>query len=253
MGKASSSKKVQRAAKAAGRPGAKKNYGWPLTIGAVVLLGVLLIVITVSTNDDSEPGAPAVGDHWHAAYGVYDCNNFLSPLEDAGSDRAGIHTHGDGLMHIHPFVSRVAGSGANISVFAEQTGLKVTDSSFTDGSVTRKNGQKCGSKSARVELVTWSSPEDSSPTIRTKNIAKYAPKDGSVWVLAFVPEGTDVPKPESVANLVDPTAAEEGRATQTDKGGSTPSTSAPAAGDTSSTTATSAPADSSSSTSSSTP
>jgi hypothetical protein len=256
MGKASSSKKVQRAAKAAGRPGAKKNYGWPLTIGAVVLLGVLLIVLTVSTNDDSEPGSPTVGEHWHAAYGIYDCDTYLPPQSDEGEDREGIHTHEDGLMHIHPFLTRVSGKGANLEAFGRQIGMEITDDSFSvDGGLDRENGDDCDGEPGEVQLVTWDSPTDEEPTIRRKNLAKYAPPDGSVWVLAFVPEGTEVPKPESVANLQDPTAAEEGRAPVTEQQGAT-TTTPPPAGDTSSTTApagdtssTSAPAESSTSTS----
>ena len=254
MGKASSSKKVQRAAKAAGRPGAKKNYGWPLTIGAVVLLGVLLIVLTVSTNDDSEPGSPTVGEHWHAAYGVYDCDSYLAPFADVGEDREGIHTHEDGLMHIHPFLTRVSGKGANLEAFGRQLQLEIGDGSFSIGEIERSTGDDCDGERGEVKLLIWDSPADEKPTVRTKDLAAYAPQDGSIWTLAFVPKGTDVPKPPSAVNLQDPTAAEEGRAPITEQQGAT-TTTAPA-GDTSSTTApagdtstTSAPAESSTSTS----
>lgn len=225
MGKASSSKKVQRAAKAAGLPGAKKNYGWPLMIGAVVLLGVLLIVLTVSTNDDSEPGSPTVGEHWHAAYGIYDCDTYLPPQSDEGDDREGIHTHADGLMHIHPFLTRVSGKGANVGAFARQIGAEIFDDSFSiDGGLDRANGEECDGEPGEVQLLTWDGPDDEEPTIRRKGLATYAPPDGSVWVLAFVPEGTEVPKPPSVVNLQDPTAAEEGRAPITEQQGATSTT-----------------------------
>jgi hypothetical protein len=262
MGKASSSKKVQRAAKAAGRPGAKKSYGWPLTIGAVVLLGVLLIVVTVSTNDDTEPGSPKVGEHWHAAYGIYDCDTYLPPQSDEGEDREGIHTHEDGLMHIHPFLTRVTGDGANLEAFGRQIGMEVGDTSFSiDGGLERSNGDDCDGDPGQVQLVTWDSQTDETPSVRRRNLSAYAPPDGSIWVLAFVPEGTEVPKPPSAVNLADPLAAEEGRApVSQQQGGSTTTavprdnesttTSAPA-GDTSSTT--SAPAEDSRNTSTSAP
>lgn len=208
MGKASTSKKVARAAKAAGRPGAKKNYAWPLTMGAVVLVGVLLIVLTVSTNDDTAPGAPRIGDHWHAAYGIYNCNTFAPQLDPAANDTTGLNTHGDGLVHIEPLSTRSSGKGANLARFGQQVGLKLADTSFKTPTLKRKNGDSCGSKKGRVELVTWSSPSDTSPTVRRQNIGDYAPKDGSVWVLAFVAKGTKVPKPSSIANLTDPTGGE---------------------------------------------
>ena len=240
MGKASTSKKVQRAAKAAGRPGAKKNYGWPLTIGAVVLLGVLLIVLTVSTNDDSDPGSPGIGEHWHAAYGIYDCDTYLPPQSDEGEDREGIHTHEDGLMHIHPFLTRVTGKGANLEAFGRQIALEISDDSFSvDGGLERSNGDECDGEPGEVQLVIWDSPSDEEPTVRRKNLSTYAPPDGSIWVLAFVPEGTEVPKPPSAVNLQDPTAAEEGRAPITEQQQGSTTTAVP--GDDQSTT-TSAPA-----------
>lgn len=205
MGKASSSKKVQRAAKASGRPGAKKNYGWPLTIGAIVLLGVMLIVVTVSTNDDTEAGPPRVGDHWHAAFGVYDCDSFLPPLPDSMASGGDLHTHADGLMHIEPAGTRFTGAGANLGAFAAPANLTLTDRSFAAGGVQRTNGDMCGSERGRVQLVTWDSPSDETPTVIRKNIADYAPQDGSVWALAFVADGADVPLPNSVSALANPT------------------------------------------------
>src|SRR5688572_29289108 len=102
MGKASSSKKVARAARAAGRPGARKNYTWPAIIGAIVVLGMLLIVLTVSEDDERGPDVPPRPnqDHWHAAYGVFICGSWVPPFQDQAGDREGIHTHRDGLMHI---------------------------------------------------------------------------------------------------------------------------------------------------------
>jgi hypothetical protein len=230
MGKASSSKKVARAAKAAGRPGAKKSYAWPMTMGAVVIAGVVLIVLTVSGGDNAVAGAPRIDeDHWHAAYGIYNCKAYTAPLKDiSDQDPLGIHTHGEGLMHMHPFSPRSEGKGANLFHFGEQTGMKVTDTSLKTPKVSVKNGDKCGGKPGHVELVTWSNPADKTPKVIRKNIADYAPKDQSVWALAFVADGQTVPMPPSVTGLADPTAAEEGRAPTTPSTVQiTPSTTAP--------------------------
>jgi hypothetical protein len=241
MGKASSSKKVARAARAAGRPGAKKNYAWPAAIGAVIVLGVVLIVASFGGTSNA---APVVGDHWHAAYGIYDCGKFLPAQQDIQEDSSGIHTHGEGLMHIHPFSSKYTGGGANLFHFGQQTGFKLTDSSFKSGTVSRTTGDKCGTKKGQVELVTWKTPGDTSPKVIRKDIADYAPKDGSVWVLAFVAKGTKVPLPPAAANLADPLAAEEGRQPATggtattvagDTGTTVPGTSTTVAGGTATT------------------
>jgi hypothetical protein len=211
MGKASSSKKVARAAKAAGRPGAKKSYAWPAAIGGVVILGVLLVILSFGGTSDAV--APRVGDHWHAAYGVYKCDAFVSPFPQEAQDQFGIHTHGEGLMHIHPFTSRVTGTRANLDAFFKDVGAKVSDTSITSESLGLdvKNGDKCGSKAGHVELWEWTSPTDEKPKVVTKDIKKYNPQNQSIWVLAFVPAGTKPTLPQSALNLQDPLAAEEGR------------------------------------------
>ena len=83
-------------------------------------------------------------DHWHAAFGIDICGEYQENPGDAGPDTRGIHTHQDGLIHIHPFVGAAAGERATFSVFAEQTGIEVTDDSFTlpDGT-TYTNGDDC--------------------------------------------------------------------------------------------------------------
>jgi hypothetical protein len=210
MGKASTNKKVARAARAAGRPGAKKSYAWPLTIGAVVVLGVLLIVL--SFGGGGEARDPRIGDHWHAAYGVYDCNDFLPPLDDIGPDESGVHAHGEGLIHIHPFSTRYTGEGANLSAFGDQTGMELDDSSLKVGVVERENGDSCGDEGpGMMQLVVWDNVADEEGRLITEGIADYAPQDGEVLTIAFAPEGAEIPKPPSIINLSDPTAAEEGR------------------------------------------
>jgi hypothetical protein len=197
MGKASSSKKVARAARAAGKPGGGRNLGWPALIGGVVILGALLIFISRGKTDDAV--APKLGDHWHAAYGIYDCDHMLAPLTDQLQDKTGLHTHGDGLMHIHPFGTRYTGKGANIGNWGITTGLKVTDTSIEAPGMKRKNGDKCGSDKGTLKLMVWDGPTDDKGTLITKDLADYAPQEFSMWTLAFVPEGTDIPKPDDAA------------------------------------------------------
>lgn len=210
MGKASSSKKVARAAKAAGRPGAKKNYAWPTAIGAVVVLGVVLIVASFGGGaSGNEP--PKIGDHWHAAYGVYNCDAYLAPFADEAGDRTGIHTHQDGLMHMHPFASRVTGDGANLAAFGEDVGMDIDDDSLDGPGIDVENGDECGGEPATVRLLVWDSPNDAEPEVITEDIADHDPDDGSIWALVFAPDDAEIPLPNSAINLADPTAAEQGR------------------------------------------
>ena len=49
-------------------------------------------------------------DHWHDAYGSTSATTSCPPSPTrASDDELGIHTHGDGMIHIHPFVNASAG------------------------------------------------------------------------------------------------------------------------------------------------
>src|SRR4051794_10910205 len=131
MGKASSAKKVARAARAGGsHTGQRRQLGFPVAVGLVIILGLLMVTFARQSNqaaaDSTNP--PKRGDHWHASYGIYICDRFITDVADNGEDKLGVHTHQDGLIHIHPFSTAAAGKQANLGKFFDQTGMKVTDS-----------------------------------------------------------------------------------------------------------------------------
>ncbi|MGZ4695553.1 MAG: hypothetical protein ACXWA3_18175, partial [Acidimicrobiales bacterium] len=145
MGKASSAKKVARAARAGGSTKQRrKNWAFPAGIAAIVVLGALVVFVARSTNDTASAASPTTNDHWHAAYGIYVCNDFLPAVADGPTDTKGIHTHGDGIIHIHPFSGASAGSNAKLQVFADQVGMKLSSNGFTMPDGTEyKNGYDC--------------------------------------------------------------------------------------------------------------
>jgi hypothetical protein len=199
MGRASSKKKDRaRVARAAGRRASRRNLGWPLMMGGLVILGVVLILITLS-GDDAEAVDPRPGDHWHAAYGINNCGAFLGPLNDVTQDVTGIHTHGDGLMHIHPFSSQYAGEEANLGTFGQTVGLQLTDTSFKAGTVAVKNGDDCNGQPGKVQLKVWDSLDDDEGRLLESDFAEFNPQDGELVTIAFLPEGADIPKPPDYA------------------------------------------------------
>ena len=243
MGRASSSKKVARAARAAGKPGTGRNWLWPAAILALVALGISLVWVSRGT-DEASAEAPTFGDHWHSAYGVYACEEFVAPLGDQNGDANGIHTHEDGLIHIHPTSSQATGDNATLSVFAEETELVIEDDRLeVPGGDTFVEGEdECGGEPGIVQVAVWDDPGDESPEIVTEDMADLKLGENQVLTIAFAPEGADLPTPPTAVRLSDPNAAEEGRPVQPIEGVPDPSTETPPAGD-GSTTTTAPPAD----------
>jgi len=205
MGKASSSKKVARAARAGGQTssGPKRQVVFPLSVLAIVLVGVVLVVFARGANQEVAAESPKVGEHWHAAYGIYVCDAFLPPLADVGADTTGLHTHGDGVAHIHPFVSGAAGRNATLGTFGETVGLTFTSDSFTVNGTTYANGYDCNGQPAEVKMYVWPADDTAAePTVLTQDFADVKfDRDRLAITLAVVPAGTDVPRPESVPEL----------------------------------------------------
>lgn len=237
MGKASSAKKVARAARAGGsrRPGQRRELGFPLVIAVVVLLGVALVVYARSTREAlAEPRSQATDepDHWHAAYGIAKCGDFVFDTEatyltDAGPDALGIHTHADGVIHVHPFTDSAAGRNARMRLFFDQVGIDVSDSkvTFPDGTTWDESKDTCTVDGeevrAQIVLAKWNDVQDAvdgeKPNdIRTEDLGDVRfTADGEYYTLALVPEGQleDIPvRPgilDALRNLTDVIEAPE--------------------------------------------
>jgi hypothetical protein len=148
------------------QPNKQRAWLFPASIVAVVVIGLGIVVYARSTNEaagsnDTPPRAQlAAGqpsDHWHAAFAVDICGEEQPPVADAGDDVLGIHTHQDGLIHIHPFATRAAGNGAKMSRFFDQTGMEVTDTAIKmpDGKVYKEGETTCDGKPGEVQLAVW--------------------------------------------------------------------------------------------------
>jgi hypothetical protein len=246
MGKASSAKKVARAARAGGRRSAgprQRNLLFPGAVALIVILGVSLITYAARDRKTDDQVAPVANqDHWHSAFGIYICDQFLPAVAEFESPD-GIHTHGDGVIHIHPFTQNAAGDNATLGVFLEGASIELTNNELKVNGDTYKEGDDtCGSgadkQKGELVVATWNDVQstDRNPARITHdfNDIKFT-EDGQGYVIAFVPdaEDTEIPKPDSASNLATLGAADASTATST-PGGSTTSTPA---GDGSTTTA----------------
>jgi hypothetical protein len=269
MGKASSAKKVARAARAGGSTKQnRRNWGFPLGIAAIIVIGALVIFVARGSNETASAAAPTTNDHWHAAYGIYVCDAFLPAVADGPSDTKGIHTHGDGIIHIHPFSGGSAGNNAKLKVFTDQVGMSVSSDGFTMPDGTEyKNGYDCNGTPAVVTVSQWNSADELITDPNTPPDVVYTKDFGSIhfandrmaFTIAVAPKDTTIPGPPSLDTLnnltdVTPTTSLDisgltGSSTTLAPGasttlapGSSTTTAAPGATDsTTSTTATSVP------------
>jgi hypothetical protein len=229
MGKASSSKKVARAARAGGRRAAgarQRNLLFPGVITLIVLLGGGLIAYAANDRKSQTDIAPVINeDHWHAAFGVYICDEF-QPAPAEFESPIGIHTHADGVIHIHPFSSGGAGENATLGAFLEGAGIDLSDDELTIGDETWAEGdQQCGDEDAELVVAQWKDVQNTNedPALIRRDFNDIRFRDnGEGYTIAFVPEGTtDIPKPESAAQLAELGAADDATATTTAPGETT--------------------------------
>jgi len=310
MGKASSAKKVARAARAGGnrRAGQRRALGFPLAIGVVIVVGLLLIFVARDRrNANAFPEANK--DHVHSAIDVYTCvlqpapsvtttttvpgstdstasgdtttttesttttttptsttlmaesdvhGEFAAPLADVKPDELGIHSHGDGLIHIHPFVNSAAGRNATLGVFIDQVGVSMTDNELVlpDGSIFTEGKNLCeGGKEGIVQVAKWNSATDAAngakpDTIFTDGFDKIRLGANQAYMIAFMPSGsTFKAKPDvaqRIANVSDLNPSTSTSASNSDSNSATGSSGSSSSDTSSDTTATSAATSSSS-------
>jgi hypothetical protein len=233
-------KKVARAARTTGGRTARGATPWGFysVLAIVVVLGTVGIYQSrtdrIAAVNKSGGDRPKVGDHWHAALGVYECDHFAPNVKDSGRDPHGMHTHGDGIVHIHPFDRTASGANATLKVFVETVDMQLSATTFKlpGESKTYKNGDKCKGKAGEVEFYVNGKRWTGNPT-------QFRPKDQDLLVLAFVPSKTKVPTiPPSAPTLSHLSDVASTTTTAPAKPGSSSTTATTAAPTASSTTAT---------------
>jgi hypothetical protein len=168
MGKASSSKKVARAA---GLGGGRAYGGRPpyLYYFGLVLLFVLGFVGVYNAtqyrdNKVNEQGnvAPTVGQSppWFEGYAVEACGKML-PLIETNRDPYGITTKVKGIISVSPTIKAAAGKNATLGKFAQAVGMTLNAAQLQlPGGHLYQDGQNCEGKPGHVYVMTWSSPQE---------------------------------------------------------------------------------------------
>jgi hypothetical protein len=264
MGKASSAKKVARAARAGGRVSAGQPRGllFPGVLSLVVLLGVALVAYARSDRrDDDLGGVPQLGDHIHQALAINVCGEFLPDVPEFES-AVGIHTHGDGVIHIHPFSQLGVGANATLGRYLkdarDEGGLDLDLSSsqldYLDESYEEGKTPCEGVDDPQLRVAYWPNVQDatSDPEVTTGDFNDLRlTTDGAGITIFYGDPDADIPKPPNAAQLAELGAADggqvpdaEGNTTTTEAEGTTstaPSSTTTAPGDSTTTTAAPAP------------
>jgi hypothetical protein len=226
MASSDSTRKVARVASRSGNAtGAKQGNNWlfPVAIVAIIAIGASIVFIARGRNEGYSGNSTAPRaqlspdstsyDHWHAAFAVNVCGEEVPPLADAIADELGIHTHQDGLVHIHPFSVQAAGKRATMQRFFNQVGIEISGDKVTlpvefKGNRTLESGvTTCGGEPAEWVLAHWDTANaavNGAPDKITRSdfgSVRFS-EDLGAFTLAFVPVGSeDIAGPSAAAQI----------------------------------------------------
>ncbi len=212
MGKASSNKKVARAASTSGgrTAGGRTPWAYYLAIIAIVVLGTALVYVSrtnrLKVSNDVGPTPPAVGvDHWHEAYAFYVCTSgtagkFVPPFPYQ-VDAAGIRTQGDGVIDIHPYEKSAAGKNAVLGVFTAALHVTLNAGELRIPSFPGYSGHlyhdsdSCGGKPGHVQVETFANSTTTVGTPWKGDPREVRLANNAMVVVAFMPNGAAIPPP----------------------------------------------------------
>lgn len=150
------------------------------------VLAVAVLVAGVAGDDSTVARVPGVGDHWHARYTFVVCDE-VQP--NAPHWEAGVHTHGDGIIHMHPFKPSEEGEGARLVKWFEYGGGVLTgDGIRMPGSnEVYENGDECRDGSEGL-LQVFVTPAATGVEEELEDWGDYIPQDGDLVVIYFGPD-----------------------------------------------------------------
>jgi hypothetical protein len=199
---------------------------FPAAVLAVIIIGLFTIVYARQSRPDPGSFPPQVGDHWHAAYGIYVCDTWLPKFtgnkEEVSIDPntggeiyisddyglTGIHSHDDGVIHYHPFSTRAVGKRARLGIFLDVYDIELNTDRLAlpeeqGGDVYDVDDFQCDGQDVEIKVVAWDSYTDTGKGVT--NITDLADvritNDGMVFAVAVVPVGTEVSMPPWAAEL----------------------------------------------------
>jgi hypothetical protein len=228
MGRASSSKKVARAAGTGGGRTSGGRIPWTY-YGAIALVVVLGVVGTWSSRDRRESqingagtSAPAIGTTWNEAIAFYQCGTFAPNVKKAKSDPYGLTTNGNGIMHISPTTKSAAGKNATLGKWASANGVKLTAAQLQlPGGKLYTAGDSCEGGKGQVYVKQFAYAGDPAGVLVKGDPTNVHLQDQLELVVAFVPssKSSKIPAPPAaIVSALKALAASTGTTTTTTPG-----------------------------------
>lgn len=189
----------------------RSSVPWfPLTIAVLIAVGVAMVLVLAQQRESVAGIAPEAGeDHWHSSFSVYACDQWLPPTSTTEHGN-GIHSHADGLIHIHPSNPQAAGPNATLGEYLSASGALLTDDSYVPGPgeapTILDEATGCDGAPAELVVARWAAEDpDAGPEVFRSDLAEYRFRtDGEIFTLALLPEGQPVPRDPSTDPVASP-------------------------------------------------
>ncbi len=138
------------------------------------------------------PLGPRIGDHWHAPYQFFTCG---VKQPNAAVWESGVHTHSDGILHIHPFQTYEEGAGARLIKWFEYGGglLTETEIRIPGSAKTFGNGDLCPDGTpGTLQVFVARAGESAEERLTGDALQQYIPHDGDRIRIVFGTEDEPV-------------------------------------------------------------
>jgi hypothetical protein len=188
----------------------KKGSDRTLTFVGIGVLVVGIALVFLLKPATSHAGLQ-LGDHWHAALGVYACDHWdgdadwptpvnpstNGPVQAGTNTYNALHSHRDGLIHMEPAVTADTGDNATLGNYFKYTGFELSSTHVKFVTADLKDGDKCGAAKGKLHWLVNGKERTGDPT-------KYQLRNSDWIVIAFLPDSkkiTSLGKPPSFKNL----------------------------------------------------
>jgi peptidylprolyl isomerase len=208
-------------------------------VPAVVVLAMIVTFAAIALTRDSKVSVAtrsASAKPFDVAYALSICGVEQSPLHDAQQQELGVHTFGDGLIHVTPGAASAAGNAATLGVFFTDVGLQLDDQSISDGQRKAVEGMNsCDGKDSEVAVAVWHNAADAdagkpADEVRTTDFGSVALQPDGAITIAFHAKDEAVAPPKDavsrIANATEPAAGDTGSPTSAPAATTAPPTTA---------------------------